>query len=156
MKTLAPYLLALILTACTSIDDLRIPDHLPPGHDHGDDEGHQEPDSPQLPGAWQPCDGWDDSSCSPAELGCYLPSSQDVGLTGHCTWICETGDDCADLWVDQGAVPTCIPFQEKKTIGVCALGCEADQECPEGMRCHEVETNPGLTAKICTWEAVIE
>lgn len=155
MKPLARLLaFALTLPACTTIDDWTLPDPLPPADDVGEDGG-QEPHPPQVPGAWGPCDGWDDPSCSPAELGCYLPSSLNAELGGHCTWICLDSGDCADLWVNEKAVPACIPFMEKE-VGVCALGCMDDDQCPTGMTCNEVETNPGLTERICAWESQIE
>lgn len=141
MHPLTRFLLLALLPSCT-LDDLSIPELPPPG------QGGQ-PLPPQVE-AWQECEGWQDESCSPALLGCYMPTSQEVELAGHCTWICENDDDCAELWVDQLAKPICIPYLEKE-VGVCALSCNGDGECPDGMRCHEVETDPGITASICTW-----
>ncbi len=129
-------LTAITMGACT-LDNLKIPD-LPGGG------------SDLIAGAWEKCEGWDDESCSPAELGCYLPTSQEAELAGHCTWLCGKDSDCKALKVDQEAWPTCIPYLEKD-IGVCALGCANDGDCPPKMDCHEVETDPGLTSKICTW-----
>lgn len=131
------------LLSCT-LDDLKIPELPPQG----------QPQPPQVE-AWQECESWADESCSPALLGCYMPSSQEVELAGHCTWICEDSGDCAELWVDAMAKPICIPYLGMQ-VGVCALSCVADGECPDGMVCHEVETTPGLTALICTWEIVIQ
>lgn len=146
MHPLTRILLLALLPACT-LDDLAVSEIPPPGNDG-------QPQPPQVE-AWQQCESWADESCAPIALGCYMPSSQDAELAGHCSWICEEDDDCAELWIDQAAIPTCIPYLEK-TVGVCALSCKEDEECPDGMRCHEVETAPGLTGHICTWEIVIQ
>lgn len=173
MKTTPRFLLpvALLLAACT-LDDLEIPDPLPPGEgdgDEGEDDGEGEDDDtgdgssssggldpepdPLVPGAWVPCEGWDDDSCSPSELGCFMPTSQEVELGGHCTWICDSDADCQDLAVD-GVIPQCLPY--KVRTSACQLPCTADVECPEGMACRAIEVFGQPPALVCVWEIPVE
>lgn len=161
MKTTPLFLLTFALTSCT-LDDLAIPDPLPPAEDDGgddedtgDDNGSSsgesgqapEPD-PLVPGAWAPCDGWDDQSCDPSELGCFMPVSEGVELTGHCTWICADDEDCADLAVD-GLIPQCLPY--KTRTSACQLPCSGSEECPEGMACKAIEVYQGGQTQVCVW-----
>lgn len=167
MKTTLRFALtfSLVLAACTTLDDLQIPDPIPPADDDegddgdgsegddddDDDQGEQDPDPdlpPVIPGAWAPCEGWDDESCSPDELGCFMP--EDAGgdqLLGHCTWICDDAGDCADLAVGS-SIPQCLPY--KSGTSACQLPCDQD-DCPEGMACREIEVYPDGQALVCVW-----
>jgi hypothetical protein len=72
------------------------------------------------------------------------------GLTDPRVAICAAGcmeaSECDDLGSD--ATPICDPAPLSPFDGICALECEADEDCPADMACADVD----LVLKRCIFE----
>lgn len=77
-----------------------------------------------------------DADCS-GDLVCHMFPGLTDPRVAICADGCMEASDCDDLGSD--ARPVCDPAPLSPFDGICALECEADEDCPADMACADVD-----------------
>ena len=87
--------------------------------------------------------------CADGSETCIPFSSEGSVVADSCFLLgCEQDDDCPPP--ESGtANPVCIVTLFPS--GACALDCEGDKTCPNGMACYEVGLGGGVSMYRCAW-----